>query len=199
MLIWAFNIFLSLALMLFFRSYFQLLPYMTCEAKNLLVSIHLTTICTCFCDAFAQAAPVLWQIFVRSVKWLNQLKCKCESREVVLLKLLSFCKLLTSQNHQSHYVSQNKSWKNKAQLTSSHIFLTNRTSLHQLTRRQTLRYQFCKTVCPGNYTKNKWTQPIDKIVCSFRKYISWSFKLHCQWLTQINEGLPAAFAQDQVW
>lgn len=144
----AFKIFLSLALMLFFRSCFQLLSYMTREAKNLLVSVHLTTICTCFCDAFAQAAPVLWHLFVGSVKWLNQVKCKHESREVVLLKLLSFCKFPTPQNHQSYYVPQDKSWKNKAQLTSSHIFLTNRTSLYQLTRRQTVRYQFCKTACP---------------------------------------------------
>lgn len=50
----------------------------------------------------------------------------------------AFCKLHTPQNHQSHYSPQEKSWKNNAQLTSSHTFLTNKTSLHQLRRRQTL-------------------------------------------------------------
>lgn len=50
----------------------------------------------------------------------------------------AFCKLPTPWNHQSHYSPQEKSWKNNARLTSSHTFLTNKTSLHQLRRRQTL-------------------------------------------------------------
>lgn len=56
------EIFHILALMLFFQTFFQLLPYITHEA-NKIAGLAYTEppYCICFYDLFAQAAPALMQ------------------------------------------------------------------------------------------------------------------------------------------
>ena len=81
--------------------------------------------------------PVHRWMFVARVKQIRQIACM-KAGKWFFWSCFSFCKLPTPYHRQSHYGPQEKSWKINAQLTSSHIFLTNKTSLHQLAKIQAL-------------------------------------------------------------